>query len=368
MKTLLYKLFSAIFNISRILPVKKGRIALLAPHPRERFDSLGRIAEIARGRGGYEIIEISVPRSSHSVKERISFFLTAPVKLARSEYIFLNDNFMPLADLNISKNTEVIQLWHGEGAFKKFGILSEKDGEIKKRVAACSKKTDLFIVSSENVRQIYAEAFGADVSKIKALGSPRCDRLICGADKEARRESFDRNHPGCAGKKLILYAPTFRDDPEKDAALLKNTDFDWLTNQLGDEYALLIKLHPSVHSSRAPKGITDVTDEDINTLTVICDILITDYSSVCMNFAFLSKPCVFYAFDLDEYETERSFCFGYEDYVPGPVIKDYREIPGAIKNSPNTEKNGKFREFNFKYIDGNSGERVFDEAVKASSL
>ena len=133
-------------------------------------------------------------------------------------------------------------------------------------------------------------------------------------------------------------------------------------------YALLTKLHPQIHSSKPIVGATDVTKEDIGMLTLICDSVITDYSSVCMDFALLSKPCFFYAFDLEEYEDERSFYFDYESYVPGPVAKDFDTLIENIKNPRNSEeKLHSFRDFNFDYIDSDNTKRIFENIISANS-
>ncbi|MBR6361618.1 MAG: CDP-glycerol glycerophosphotransferase family protein, partial [Clostridia bacterium] len=178
MKSFLYKLFALIFNIGRLLPVRCARAVLLSPHPGEKYDSLSAVKEYLTNTGGFEICEISVPHKRTRLPEYLRFFIVAPVKLARAGYIFLNDNFMPLADLNLSRKTRVIQLWHGEGAFKKFGLLIEQSEEIKSRLIKCTGKTDYIICTSENVRGVYAEAFGARKDKVIALGSARNDYLI----------------------------------------------------------------------------------------------------------------------------------------------------------------------------------------------
>ena len=118
-----------------------------------------------------------------------------------------------------------------------------------------------------------------------------------------------------------------------------------------------------------PSGAIDVTSGyPINDLTLICDILITDYSSVCMDFALLSKPCVFFAFDLEEYEKERSFYFDYESYVPGTVAYDFTQVIEAIKNLRNDEeKLRRFRDFNFDYIDRENTRRIFETVISANS-
>lgn len=365
MKKIFYRLFALLFNLYTILTVRKNRISLLAPHPESEHDSLRELKRYIESKGGYDIREISVPRGS--VTGFIGFILNKSRILATSEYIFLNDNFMPMADMKFKKGTVVTQLWHGEGAFKKFGLATDIPDEIAQRLIKCTGRLDCIVTTSQNVNSVYAEAFGADESKIKALGSPRCDFLIRNRNSTDLRRSFDEIYPEAKGKKLILYAPTFRDNDEADGRLLSETDFKYLKNELGDEYALLIKLHPRIHSSVIPEGLINVTDYDINELTVISDMLITDYSSVCMNFALLSKPCIFYAFDLDEFKNDRSFYYDYKSYVPGPVITDYRDLPGEIKNSRTSEKCTGFRNFNFDYLDDKSSQRIY-EAIISSSL
>lgn len=356
MKTLFYKIFALFFNICRVVPVKENRVVLLAPHPGGSHDSTGAVEEYLKEKGGYELIRINVPRSG--IKNYIRFFLRDSRILASAKYIFLNDNFMPIADLHFSKEAIITQLWHGEGAFKKFGLLTDIDQNTAQRLKKCTEKLTYITCTSENVRDIYADAFGANREKVLPLGSPRIDYLLKNRDISALREEFDKKYPQCKGKKAVLYAPTFRDTPERDKALLDTLDIDLFNKEIGGDYVLLLKLHPRVHSAAVPGGVIDVTGLDTAMLTLICDTLITDYSSICMDFALLKKSCIFYAYDLKEYEGERSFCNGYEDYVPGPVITDFRDIPEAVRSGKVDEKADKFLKFNFDYIDDKNTERI----------
>ena len=204
------------------------------------------------------------------------------------------------------------------------------------------------------------------MAKIVMIGSARIDDLLGKTDSLALRREFDASHPECIGKELMLYAPTFRDSPEKDAALVEKIDVEAFNREFPQK-RLLIKLHPQIHSATVPEGATNVTACDIGKLTLICESVITDYSSVCMDFALLSKPCIFYAFDLDEYEHERSFYFDYESGVPGPVAKDFASLAEAIKNPRNSEeKLRSFREFNFDYFDCNNAERIFNAVISTN--
>lgn len=362
MKNLFYIIFALFFNISRIFPLKANRVVLLAPHPGGSHDSTGAVEEYLKEKGGYEIIRTDVPRSG--IKNYLRFFLRDSRLLAGAKYIFLNDNFMPMADLHFSNEAVIIQLWHGEGAFKKFGLLTDIESTVAQRLKKCTSKLTYITCTSENVRDIYASAFGADRSKVLPLGSPRIDYLLKDRDISALREEFDKKYPQCKGKKAVLYAPTFRDTPERDKALLDTLDIDLFNKEIGGDYVLLLKLHPRVHSAAVPGGVIDVTGLDTAMLTLICDTLITDYSSICMDFALLKKPCIFYAYDLKEYEGERSFCNGYEDYVPGPVITDFNDIPEAVRNVKVDEKADKFLKFNFDYIDDKNTERIIGSVIR----
>ena len=92
-----------------------------------------------------------------------------------------------------------------------------------------------------------------------------------------------------------------------------------------------MRLHPQIHGESRIDGAIDVTDfKSINDLTLISDMLITDYSSVCMDFVLLDKPCVFFVPDLDEYTSGRPFYSDYRSYVPGETAGNTAERVGCI--------------------------------------
>ncbi len=376
MKKIFYSLYAVFFNICRIFPVKKNRVAFVAPHNGGEKDSLGVMRSYIRKIGGHDIVNIStrdlqldfsgIKSLVISCLKAAGFFTLKAKALATSKYVFLNDNFMPMADLNFSKEAVITQLWHAEGAFKKFGLSAPLTDEVAMREKKCSEKLTYVICSSKNVVPVYSEAFGIDESKILPLGAPRIDLLLSERNTAEIRKAFDNAHPDCKGKKLILYAPTFRENGDADKKLLDNINMAEFNKHLGDEYALLIKLHPQINSSKPIDGAVDVTKgHDIGELTLISDMLITDYSSACMDFALLSKPCIFFAFDLEEYEKERSFYYDYESYVPGDVAKTFDEVISAIKSPRSSEEKLRaFREFNFDYTDCNNAERIYNRIFK----
>ena len=98
---------------------------------------------------------------------------------------------MPMASLNFSKDAVITQLWHAEGAFKKFGLSAPLDSDVREREKKGASKLTYVICSSENVKLVYAEAFGVDESKILPLGTPRIDSLLAEKDSDAIRKEFD---------------------------------------------------------------------------------------------------------------------------------------------------------------------------------
>ncbi len=380
MKNEAYKIYAAMFNLYAVLPLKRGRVALLSPHMAKFTDSLGEIEKELKSREGFEIVRISgtdiKPVKSKYFTEMlkslwlmIRFFTRKARLLATAEYVFLNDNFMPMCDLRFKKETVITQLWHGEGAFKRFGLDTRLPPDVRDRVARGNKRLNYVICTSEKVTQIYADAFGVPVERVLPLGSPRADRYI--SDNGGRKDAaeFAKKHGLDESKGIILYAPTFRDKEEDNRHFLEHFNFERFNARFGDRYTLILRLHPQIHNGvKVPEGVVDMTSlDDAGELIHAAEILITDYSSICMDFALLGKPCVFYAFDLDSYNIDRNFYYDYKEYVPGPVAMDFDELLDAVGS---VRKDGdmikKFVEMNFGLTDGNSAKRIVD-AVTARS-
>lgn len=375
MKNAFYSIYAFIFNILRLLPLKLNKITFLSPHNENFNDSLGAVMEDLVRRDEFRIIRISSydvrfdkKHIVKSIKTILRFFTVEIYHLATSKYIFLNDNFMPLGLLKFRNEAVITQLWHAEGVFKKFGFDVEQPKEIRELERNGNLALDYVVCSSDSVVPFYADAFSVPEKKILPLGSARTDYFYKDIDEQKLRYNFDRKHPECKGKKLVLYAPTFRDDPEDDKELIDKLDVKAFNNRFGEKYALLVRLHPQVHLSyKQLDGAVDVCDyKNVSELVRLCDILITDYSSICMDFALLEKPVYFYAFDLEKYESDRSFYFEYETYVPGPVAKDFQTLLNLINNEMSesySSRRSNFNMFNFGIPDGKATQRIVDTIV-----
>lgn len=368
MKKLLYNIYAFLFNISAALfGVKENRIAFISMHNENFKDSLGCVYEYLKKENKYDFVLIT--REDLSVKRPLkvlSFFLLKSKLLATSKYVFLNDNFMPMGKLNFRRETVITQLWHGEGAFKRFGLHIPQPADLRKREIAANNKLTYVVCSSEGVKNIYAEAFGVNEDKVLPLGAPRIDYLMNKENEAAAKEKILSLYPEAKGKKIVLYAPTFRDDAERDSTLLDSFSDESLLRDLGEEYFLFVRLHPQVHTASADfKYAADVTDYgDVRELVLASDILITDYSSICMDFCVLGKKTVFYCPDLEWYRERRDFYFDYEAFVPGEVCMNFDELAEAVKAPFCEERNRKFKEMNFSFTDMGNAERVVRNIIK----
>lgn len=368
MKSFFYGVYALLFNISAALfPLKKNRVCFLSMHNEGFCDSLGSVWEcLEEKRKDMETVFIT--RQDLSLKNPIrllAFFLVKSRLLATSEYVFLNDNFLPMGKLNFKKEAVITQLWHAEGAFKKFGFDIPQPEQVRRAEKAANEKLTYVVCSSEGVRDIYAGAFKVKKEQVLPLGAPRCDYLLNQGNSERAKEELLSLYPQCRGKKVVLYAPTFREKKEADAELMIHFDTKKITELLGDEYVLFVKLHPQVHKKASVENAVDVTDfDDVRKLALFCDVLITDYSSICMDFAFLDKKTVFFAYDLEEYTAQRDFYFPYEAYVPGRVVRTVEECAEAVKADLDEKKNEKFKSFNFSFFDSESSRRVVEAIIK----
>lgn len=273
--------------------------------------------------------------------------------LCTSKYWVVNSHIM--GELKPKKNQVYMQTWHAAGAFKKFGldiIESEDDRDHEKLVwRKEAQNWDYLLCSSEEVREIYSNAFGVSEDIIYPIGIPRND---CFYDKEKileLKKYINSQIGNNLGKKIVLYAPTFRDNREFKLMF----DFDKLYKELGDEYVILLKLHPNIMDDainideKYSNFVFNFSHYgEMQELLLAADLLITDYSSVIFDFALTGNPIILYSYDLDEYKNEiRGFYYEYESFVPGPIVKTENQLIKEIKNYDELKSRNSNRVKNF---------------------
>ena len=365
-----HKIYARIFNILRKFPQRNNKITLLTNKNHSFEANLDYIAKELENRNnnGKNYEYKFIPKDSLSLSNIRDF--------ASSKYVFLVDNFFPLAFMNV-EGMKWVQLWHGTGLFKKFGydLLNDEDKKIMEMFAP---KIDLVSVSSENVVDTYARNFYVDKSKVKPFGVPRNDfydeKHLSDDYLSDLRESFEKDYPQLKGKKLVLYAPTFREDP-KNNAVFDYFDIEKFLDELGDEYALAIRLHPNYKRFCDEEHNIDLEDltnrydiinftglKDGQKLLLLSDILIADYSSIMVDYTILQKPIVLFAYDLDDYiNEERGFYFDYKENVPGKIVYKMDELIASINDQDfDLEKMEEFLKLQFGEFKPNSSKLILD--------
>lgn len=275
-----------------------------------------------------------------------------------------------------------VQCWHGT-PLKRLGYdLQASDNsmnsikEIRQKYRTDAAKFSYIISPSPFTTEKFATAWNLKKTnqtyKIIEEGYPRNDRLINTGEEERKQL---REKLGVDGKKVILYAPTWRDNQHTSGTgytYKTEVNFDRLKRELGDEYVILFRAHYLVANSfdfEKYKGfVIDVSDySDINELYIAADILVTDYSSVFFDYANLGKPIVFYMYDLEEYANELRGFYITLDELPGPIVKDETALIDELKKCKNWKISEQYKQFCAKYNpkdDGHASERTLRRIIR----
>lgn len=302
--------------------------------------------------------------------------------LAKAKYWIFNSNTRPF--LKPRKEQIFVQTWHGT-PLKKIGCDVEKTGnamtkfsEISRIYTKESKKISYMISPSEYCTKKFISAFRMKEAnkedRVLTTGYPRNDYLFKATKAECQEIKKQLQIP--QDKKVILYAPTFRDNKYSAAAgfeVANFIDFCKAEQSLKEDYVILFRAHYFISQkldvSQYKGFVYDVSKvEDINTLYVISDILVTDYSSVFFDYANLKRPIIFYMTDYEEYKNNlRDFYFDVEQ-LPGPVVREQEELVKYIKKfSQEFEPDEKYCNFNkkYNYLDGAStSKKVLDMIIE----
>ena len=260
-----------------------------------------------------------------------------------------------MGHLKLRPETKYVQLWHGCGVFKKVGLST-----IDKSFGKSAKSHKEYPV---NTNYSYVTIASPELSWIfeESMGIEKDSGIIVPTGISRTDEFFD--------KKVILYAPTFRGNVET-CTTPDVLDIEAFAKELGDEYILILKHHPSVKNLPEIPEIYNETfafdmtrghGMNINELMTVADICISDYSSVVFEYSLFERPMLFFVYDLEDYIDARGLYYEFNEITPGPLCRTNEEMLDYIKNIEERFDKQEVIDFKNKFMcscDGHSSERI----------
>lgn len=290
----------------------------------------------------------------------------------------------------------VIQLWHG-APLKRIHLDSPVTTAVRgpalvravlgRMYMQGANQVSLYVAGSVTAAERLRSAFRVDPGKVRVLGDPRGDALAHQARDAAlardarvtvmdllRGDTASKAHPEDDAT-LVLYAPTWRDGDE-DSAIPTGEEVAKLAAALAQANAhLVIRSHPlgagSYDHALGERVHTLGSDlvHDVTPLLSAFDVVITDYSSIAIDYSILGRPVIWFAPDLEHYSVSRGLYEPLEVTAGGAVLSSWndvaRQLP-LVLNPLTSERRESMRQARHlatrfhAYRDGGSAARVLD--------
>ena len=276
-------------------------------------------------------------------------------EIMNADVVVLDTYCIPASMLPHRKETKIVQIWHALGAVKKFGwqTVGKPDGTSEKtaRLMHMHEGYDYVTCASDVTAEYFAEAFRIAGNRVVKLGLPRIDyiRKVTHGEEAARaKDLILKRYPKLAeeGKRIVLYAPTFRRGGMPD--------IKGLADALDPErYNLLVKLHPLYSSGGRVFRDNIIYDAEFSTyeLLAAADLVVSDYSSLVIEETLSEKPLYLYVYDMDEYDKRTGLNMDFSEEAIGKyAFKDAEDLANALEDQYDYDA---LKAFGRKYIDVN---------------
>lgn len=279
-------------------------------------------------------------RNSLSTKYGKQYFIETEsiqgIRQALSAGVWFTSAGLPAYGTGLHKKRLIINLWHGV-PLKKIALL---DPNLKKAARIYFKKIfsenyTCILTTSHELIPLMARSFAVSEDKIKVWGQPRNDGMF---QKNDCRKILSQLFPDLPEyTKTVLYAPTFRDYGQVQLFPFKDFDQKQLEAFLEEKNMLLfIRTHVAEQGSAAPylgkriRFLGNEQAEDVTGILNIFDCLITDYSSIYIDYLLTDKPIIFLPYDRQQYLDGRGMNFDYDDVTPGPKPETFNDFLDAL--------------------------------------
>ncbi|MCK4796965.1 MAG: CDP-glycerol glycerophosphotransferase family protein [Spirochaetes bacterium] len=295
---------------------------------------------------------------------------------------------------NILKHTKttrrkVINLGHGLllPGTKKTGIEIRPNKRTIKSEIKRRRAVSYYTMCSDIEKYIRSAAYFVDLNNFIVTGVPRSDIVIKNLNNQNKLYHVLNNliKPKVSYKKIILYAPTHRDVGKwKNSGQVsvffpfKDFHIDRLNTFLSDnDTILLLRTHDNENKfgSGDKSQVEPIVNNDrifyfshailaeVNEILPIVDLLITDYSTIGIDFLLCNRPIIYFPYDLKDYP--RGIILDYDSWTPGEKIYDFEKFLLTARENLIHPKNGSSERERLKnifhhYLDGNSCERILN--------
>ena len=346
------------YRIFCLRSVNRDLVVFADAHHNSRPESMDTLCYMLKRSGKCEVVELYADYQDISFGRLMKVMLRFMWLYAGAGTVVICDNFLPAASCRKRKETRVIQLWHACGSLKKFGYDAPDDipSSFKGHVF---KNTDIVTVSSPACVGPFAGAMHLDEEKILPVGVPRTDLYYSENWNRRKREAFFEMYPEAEGKKIAVWAPTFRGNAAEGKSI--ELDVEKLREELGRDWLVFICLHP--HMRKQYEDDPYLCPLPAARLFPAADVLIADYSSLIFEYMLFQKTLVLYAPDLEDYRSRRGFYLDY-DQIPAVHVKRFEDLAGAVRSSgvgPDAAMREKMERFMDTYMsscDGKATRRV----------
>ena len=301
------------------------------------------------------VITKKMDKRLKSIIKNVKIIFMQMYHISTSKVCIADGYNIPVSVLKHRKSLKIIQIWHSLGAIKKFGhqTLNTKRKQKIAKLLCMHKNYDYLISGSKEMVKYFSKSFNYSKDMFYPVGLPRIDYLIKYSDEN--RKLVYNKYPNFKGKKIILYAPTFRENNNyKIDELIKAIDLE--------KYILIIKLHPNTYYPiKKQKNVYTCHDLSALQILSVTDFVITDYSAISIEASILNKKIYIYAYDLKEYSKYPGLNINLKKYFPNLVFENVEDLIKCL----NTNKYDMdlIDSYKNKFIDNKSG-NVTDELVK----
>ena len=325
-----------IYAVLKLFSVKENKVLFLSRQSNEPTLDFVMVQEMLRKKNrDIEIVTLCKRLEGAESGKLLSFAwitLKSMYHMATSRVCVLDAYWPAVSILRHRESLKVIQMWHALGKIKQSGYQtlgkeSGRSGEIA-RLMKMHENYDYIIAGGKAWNPYYCQSFHTTEDRLVNCGLPRIDHLL--QTEEKNKQAFNHMFPQWKGKKIILYAPTFR----------KNIRLRWeelaeAAEKAGSDYILIVKGHPNQKLDCAGwKNVYSCPQFKAVDLLAACDYLITDYSAIAIEGAVLNRPTYYFVYDYEEYRRKNGMNIDLFEEMPGCVFRDGQALMEQIMNHP----------------------------------